>query len=115
MTITGATLASTGDIVLNKSAERQFTEQWNIVDENTVTLTLTNPQSVNADVLLGFGADLSGLVMTGEELSIRFGTSACANTGTNSGLSYIGLFPEPTTSNLSMLSLVLLCLRRRRK
>lgn len=115
LTITGATLASTDNISLLKSADGQFTETWSIVDDNTVTLTLTNPQSLSQDVLLSFAADLSGLVMTRDELSIQYGTSVCANGGANSGLSYIGLFPEPTTGSLSLLSLGLLCMRRRRR
>lgn len=112
MTISGATLASVENLAMTNSSEA-FTQQWTIVDDHTLTLTFTRTDKT-LDSYQGFVADLTGLVMTGNDLSIQMGTTAAPNGGAMSGISYIAIVPEPTTCGLGFLSITLLCLRRRR-
>lgn len=111
MTITGATLANLNQINMQTSTE-DYTMQWSIVDDNTVQLTMASTDKSTAQV--GFAAELSDLVMTGTDLSIQIGASSTNTSGANSGIAYIAVLPEPATCSLGLLSLGLLCLRRRR-
>lgn len=113
LTITGAVMAANEQLSLIQSNEN-FAITWETNGTDTVTLNLAVANNTDA-ASTDFAVDLSGLVLTGDSLDIAIQSVRRAeNGGALHGLSYIGMFPEPTTCSLSLLALGLLSLRRRR-
>ncbi len=115
ITITGATwgAGSTSDIALSDPTN-VGTPTWSGKTEgsSTQSLTLVPTGTENGT---GFTVELKDLVMTGSELTISITSPTAATSGGSKvALDYISIIPEPATASLSLLSLGLLSLRRRR-
>lgn len=113
LTISGAKLADSSRKTLLGTNEG-YTTTWADDGSGTVTLMITLADASLTSSDYSFATVLSGLELTGDALSITMGATSGALDGATSGLSYIGMFPEPTTGCLSVFALGLLTLRRRR-